>query len=137
MEGIDVHKVDIDRSLANRSFWFVSGLFFFIIGLIGIPVPGLPTTPLMILAAACFARSSQTFYDWIINNKMFGHHVKNYREGKGIPGNSKKIILSTLWFFVLFAVFIGIPENLIPAKVATLLLAVIGTIFIVRIPNIY
>ena len=77
-----------------------------VIGLIGIVVPGLPTTPLMILAAACFAKSSQKFYDWIINNRLFGKHVKNYREGKGIPKKSKPVILSTLWFFVLFAVLI-------------------------------
>ncbi len=108
-----------------------------VIGLIGIVVPGLPTTPLMILAAACFAKSSQKFYDWIINNRLFGKHVKNYREGKGIPKKSKPVILSTLWFFVLFAVLIAIPDSAPPiSKISTLILAVIGTIFILRIPNL-
>ena len=81
----DIHTVDLDRSRLSRTFWFICGFISMVIGLIGIPVPGLPTTPLMILAAACFAKSSQRFYDWIIQNKLFGHHVKNYREGKGIP----------------------------------------------------
>ena len=107
------------------------------IGLVGIIVPGLPTTPLMILAAACYARSSQKFYDWIINNKMFGHHVKNYREGKGIPRKSKPIILGTMWVFVLFAVLVAIPDSAPQVSIiTTLVLALIGTIFILRIPNL-
>ena len=133
----DVHVVDLDRSPLSRTVWFVLGLLSMIVGLIGIPVPGLPTTPLMILAAACFAKSSQRFYDWIINNRMFGEHVKNYREGNGIPKKSKPIILGTMWIFVLFAVFIGIPDSAPDvSRYATLLLAGIGTIFILRIPSL-
>ncbi len=107
-----------------------------VLGLIGIPVPGLPTTPFMILAAACFAKSSQRFYDWIINNRLFGSHVKNYREGNGIPKRSKPTILATMWVFVLFAVLIAIPDDVRISKVATVFLAIIGTIFILRIPNV-
>ncbi len=136
-EEDSVHQVDLNRSLLSRIFWFSCGFLSMVIGLIGIVVPGLPTTPLMILAAACFAKSSQKFYDWIINNRLFGKHVKNYREGKGIPKKSKPVILSTLWFFVLFAVLIAIPDSAPPiSKISTLILAVIGTIFILRIPNL-
>ena len=133
----DIHTVDLDRSKFSRIIWFILGFTVMCIGLVGIVVPGLPTTPLMILAAACFAKSSQKFYDWIINNKMFGHHVKNYREGKGIPKKSKPIILGTMWTFVLFAVLIAIPDSAPDvSRIATLVLAVIGTIFILRIPNL-
>ena len=133
----DLHVVDLDRSPLNRGLWFVIGLISMIVGLVGIPVPGLPTTPLMILAAACFAKSSQRFYDWIINNKMFGEHVKNYREGNGIPKRSKPIILGTMWIFVLFAVLIAIPDDAPDiSKSTTLLLAAVGTIFILRIPSL-
>ena len=137
LEINSVHQVNLDRSWLSRTFWFLLGIIVATIGLIGIVVPGLPTTPLMILAAACFAKSSQKFYDWIINNRLFGHHVKNYREGKGIPKKSKPIILTTLWIFVLFAVLIAIPDS-VPqiAKITTLVLAVIGTIVIIRIPNL-
>ena len=133
----DIHTVDLNRSKFSRIIWFILGFTVMCIGLVGIVVPGLPTTPLMILAAACFAKSSQKFYDWIINNKMFGHHVKNYREGKGIPKKSKPIILGTMWAFVLFAVLIAIPDSAPDiSRIATLVLAVIGTIFILRIPNL-
>ena len=133
----DLHIVDLDRSPLSRTVWFVLGLLSMIVGLIGIPVPRLPTTPLMILAAACFAKSSQRFYDWIINNRMFGEHVKNYREGNGIPKKSKPVILGTMWVFVLFAVLIAIPDSAPDiSRYATLLLARIGTIFILRIPSL-
>ena len=131
-----VHEAKLSENKLSRVFWFSLGVIFTGIGLIGIVVPGLPTTPLMILAAACFAKSSQRFYDWIINNRMFGEHVKNYREGNGIPKRSKPVILGTMWAFVLFAVFIAIPDSAPEiSRNATVILAVIGTIFILTIPN--
>ena len=135
MYNVDIHHADINRSTVSRTFWFILGLISMALGLIGIPIPGLPTTPFMILAAACFARSSQRFYDWIINNKLFGTHVKSYREGNGISKRSKPMILATKWVFVLFAVLVAIPDDVPAAKVATLILALIGTIFILRIPS--
>ena len=136
MEDGNVHMADTDRPGLSRIFWFTLGFISMVLGLIGIPVPGLPTTPFMILAAACFAKSSQRFYDWIINNRLFGSHVKNYREGNGIPKRSKPTILATMWVFVLFAVLIAIPDEVLISKVATVFLAIIGTIFILRIPNV-
>ena len=132
----DVHEAKLSENKLSRVFWFSLGMIFTGIGLIGVVIPGLPTTPLMILAAACFAKSSQRFYNWIINNRMFGEHVKNYREGNGIPKRSKPVILGTMWAFVLFAVFIAIPDSAPEiSRNATVILAVIGTIFILRIPN--
>ena len=132
----EVHEAKLSENKLSRVFWFSLGIIFTGIGLMGIVIPGLPTTPLMILAAACFAKSSQRFYNWIINNRMFGEHVKNYREGNGIPKRSKPVILGTMWAFVLFAVFIAIPDSAPEiSRNATVILAVIGTIFILRIPN--
>lgn len=132
----DVHEAKLSENKLSRVFWFSLGMIFTGIGLIGVVIPGLPTTPLMILAAACFAKSSQRFYNWIINNRMFGEHVKNYREGNGIPKRSKPVILGTMWAFVLFAVFIAIPDSAPEiSRNATVILAVIGTIFILRIPS--
>lgn len=132
----DVHEAKLSENKLSRVFWFSLGMIFTGIGLIGVVIPGLPTTPLMILAAACFAKSSQRFYNWIINNRMFGEHVKNYREGDGIPKRTKPVILGTMWAFVLFAVFIAIPDSAPEiSRNATVILAVIGTVFILRIPS--
>jgi|TARA_B100000508_G_C11443096_1_gene269880 hypothetical protein len=133
----DIHVVDVNRSGISRLLWLALGFLFAAIGTVGIVIPGLPTTPLMILAAACFAKSSQRFYDWVINNRMFGQHVKNYREGNGIPKKSKPMILGTMWIFITFAVLIGIPDSAPDiSRYATIVLGIIGTIFILRIPNL-
>ena len=133
----DIHVVDVNRSGISRLLWLALGFLFAAIGTVGIVIPGLPTTPLMILAAACFAKSSQRFYDLVINNRMFGQHVKNYREGNGIPKKSKPMILGTMWIFITFAVLIGIPDSAPDiSRYATIVLGIIGTIFILRIPNL-
>ncbi len=137
MSNDDIHVVDVNRSGLSRLLWLAFGFLFAAIGIVGIVIPGLPTTPLMILAAACFAKSSQRFYDWVINNRMFGQHVKNYREGNGIPKKSKPMILGTMWIFITFAVLIGIPDSAPDiSRYATIALGIIGTIFILRIPNL-
>ena len=132
----NVHDVSLSENKIARIIWFSTGIIVMSVGFIGVVVPGLPTTPLMILAAACFAKSSQRFYDWIINNKLFGKHVINYREGKGIPKKVKPVILVTMWIFVIFAISLGIPEELLIPKIATFVLAIIGTIFIARLPSL-
>lgn len=75
----------------------VAGTFFMGLGIVGIFVPLLPTTPFLLLAAACYARSSQRFYDWLLNNKHFGNYIRNYRERKAIPLKGKILTLALLW----------------------------------------
>jgi len=67
------------------------------LGILGIFVPILPTTPFLLLAAACYSRSSQRFYDWLLNNKYFGNYIRNYLEKKGIPLKVKVLTLALLW----------------------------------------
>jgi len=105
------------------------------LGIIGIAVPGLPTTPFMILAAACFVRSSDRFYKLVINNKIFGKTVSDYRSGKGMPFRVKIIAWVMMWCFGLYAVFKGIPETLLYIRILVFILLIIGTIFIYRVPT--
>tara|TARA_B100000686_G_scaffold179347_1_gene186299 strand:+ start:551 stop:961 length:411 start_codon:yes stop_codon:yes gene_type:complete len=114
---------------------FLIGLLMFGLGIIGIAVPGLPTTPFMILAAACFVRSSDRFYKLVINNKIFGKTVSDYRSGKGMPFRVKIIAWVMMWCFGLYAVFKGIPETLLYIRILVFILLIIGTIFIYRVPT--
>jgi uncharacterized membrane protein YbaN (DUF454 family) len=70
------------------------------LGIVGIFVPVLPTTPFLLLAAACYARSSQRFHSWLLNNKWFGSYIRNYLERKGITLKAKIITLSLLWITI-------------------------------------
>ena len=114
---------------------FLIGLTMFGLGMIGVVVPGLPTTPFMILAAACFVKSSDRFYKLVINNKIFGKTVLDYRSGKGMPFRVKIIAWVMMWCFGLYAVFSGIPESLLYIRILVFILLIIGTIFIYRVPT--
>tara|TARA_Y100000590_G_scaffold272787_1_gene306270 strand:+ start:2465 stop:2797 length:333 start_codon:yes stop_codon:yes gene_type:complete len=105
------------------------------LGMLGVVVPGLPTTPFMILAAACFVRSSDRFYKLVINNKIFGKTVLDYRSGKGMPFRVKIIAWAMMWAFGLYAVFSGIPESLLYVRILVFILLIIGAIFIYRVPT--
>jgi uncharacterized membrane protein YbaN (DUF454 family) len=76
------------------------GTFFVGVGIVGIFVPILPATPFLLISAALYAKSSVRFYDWLINNKIFGQYIKNYREGKGIPLRLKIITITLLWITI-------------------------------------
>jgi uncharacterized membrane protein YbaN (DUF454 family) len=67
------------------------------LGVIGIFVPVMPTTVFFLLAAYFYARSSQRFYDRLLNNRWFGAYIRNYRAGRGIPLRQKVFTLVVLW----------------------------------------
>jgi uncharacterized membrane protein YbaN (DUF454 family) len=67
------------------------------LGVIGVFVPLLPTTPFLLLAAACFVRSSARLYAWLIHHKWFGDYIRHYREHHAIPLRAKIVTLALLW----------------------------------------
>jgi uncharacterized membrane protein YbaN (DUF454 family) len=94
------------RSLA-RTLLIIGGTLSVALGVIGIFVPVLPTTPFLLLAAACYARSSERFYHWLVTNRWFGEYIENYREGRGIPLKQKVLTVSLLWLTIGYvAVFV-------------------------------
>jgi hypothetical protein len=70
------------------------------LGIVGIFVPVLPATPFLLLAAVCYARSSQRLYNWLLTNRWCGAYIRNYREGKGISLKLKAVTLSLLWLTI-------------------------------------
>src|SRR5512137_972615 len=80
-----------------RWFLIISGLIAVGVGTVGIFVPLLPTTPFYLLAAACFFRSSDRLYNWLIGNRWCGPYIRNYREHRAIPRHAKIIALILLW----------------------------------------
>jgi uncharacterized membrane protein YbaN (DUF454 family) len=83
-----------------RTLLIIGGTLFVALGVIGIFVPVLPTTPFLLLAAACYARGSERFYHWLVTNRWFGEYIKNYREGRGIPLKQKVLTISLLWLTI-------------------------------------
>ena len=109
----------------------IAGNFFVVLGILGIFLPLLPTTPFLLLAAACFFRSSDKFYNWLINNKWLGNYIKDYREKKRIPLKIKIITLSILWLAIGYSVFFVV--NIFLLEAILILIAVGVTIHILSI----
>jgi uncharacterized membrane protein YbaN (DUF454 family) len=76
-----------------RPLLFILGCLFFATGFVGVFVPVLPTTPLMLLALWCFARSSDRFHDWLYTHRVFGPPLQQYRRHRVIPVVAKFVAL--------------------------------------------
>ena len=110
------------------------GTFFIGVGVVGIFIPILPTTPFLLISAALYARSSKKFYDWLINNKIFGKYIKNYREGKGIPLKLKIITIAFLWITIGCSAIFAI--DIFWVRVMLVVIAIGVTIHIIKISPI-
>ena len=134
-----VHKMKKSNYLLVRILWIVLGCLFVFIGRLGIFVPGLPTTIFMILAAACFIRSSEKLYKWLINNKYFGKYIKDYLEGKGMPKKAKITAVTMMIIFVSLATIPNSPISVepIPVKIIIISAGIIGFWYVIfRVPNL-
>jgi len=74
------------------------------LGVVGVFVPLLPTTPFLLLAAACFARSSDRHYEWLLNHRWMGAYVRNYREHRATTRRVKVVTMALLWGSIGYAV---------------------------------
>ncbi|MBD3277956.1 MAG: DUF454 family protein [Candidatus Aegiribacteria sp.] len=83
-----------------KTFLVVCGSLAVVLGTVGIVVPLLPSTPLYLLAAFCFARSSNKFYEKLMSNPMIGKRIRNYRDKRGMPLREKVITLLLLWISI-------------------------------------
>ncbi len=87
------------RSLGRplRLLLVVAGTLALVTGVVGIFVPLLPTTPLLVLAAALYMRSSDRLYGWLVTNRVTGRYISNYRERRGMSPRHKALTLALLW----------------------------------------
>lgn len=115
----------------KRVLLVIVGTAAVIVGIVGIFVPVLPTTPLLLLAATCYAASSKRFYSWLMSNRLFGAHLKNYREGRGMSAKVKMGTLSLMWASMGLSIYF-IVESL-PVKLLLLGIAVAVTVHVLKI----
>ena len=124
-------KINENKSI--RLLWVLLGSLSVGMGVIGIFVPGWPTTIFLIIASYFYIRSSEKLNNWLINNKILGIYLKNYYSGKGMPLKAKIFSILMMWSFGLLSIFLWIPSNLMIVKITVFILLVIGTIFILRV----
>ena len=102
------------------------------LGIAGIFLPLLPTTPFLLLAAACYVRSSPRLYRWLMNHRWTGDYIRDYREKRGLPLRTKILTVLILWATVGWSAY-RISNPWLLALLAAV--AVVIPIVILRLPT--
>ena len=124
----------IHQSALMRAVYFVLGLVCLILGLIGIVVPGMPTTVFILLAGYFWARSSRRFYAWLLAHRLFGRMIINWQTHRAIPRFAKYLAWSMMSLSTII-LFFKLPSQW---QWATWLLAAVSLgvgIWMARLPN--
>jgi uncharacterized protein len=99
--------MDKPRSRTAKTLYIALGGVSLALGVIGIFLPILPTTVFLLISAWSWARSSERFYKWLINNKLLGSYISNYKDEKGVTQRQRVLTLALLWIGIGYtAVFI-------------------------------
>ena len=121
-------------SRLKRQLFIIAGTISLCIGIVGIIVPILPTTPFLLLTAICYMRGSQRLYNALLRNRFIGSYVSNYLEGKGMPLRMKIYTLGLLWIVILCSALLLTDNLIIRIILAAVLIGV--TIHILMIKTI-
>lgn len=106
----------------KRTLYLILGILCVLIGTVGIFVPILPTTPLLLAAAWFFARSSQRFHHWLMNHPLHGRYIRDYLEKHAVRKSHRTRALIMLWSGMALTMLI------LQKPVVTLILATIGSL---------
>jgi len=113
-----------------RLLWASGGIAFVTIGGIGVILPLLPTTPFLLLAAYCFARSSPKLHDWLLSHPSFGPLISNWDRYGSIDRRSKKIAMVVILMTLGLSVALNVPWWALAAQ--TVVLAIVSTFILTR-----
>lgn len=117
-----------------RGIYIVVGTIALVIGAIGLFLPVIPTTPLVILAAACYYRGSERLHNWILSSRWFGETVKNYQEGRGLTRDTKVRAISMMWAMILISAWFFVSNLVVRVAIICVVMGV--TVYLVRLPTL-
>lgn len=116
-----------------RLMFLLLGGMFVALGVAGIFLPVLPTTPFMLVAAACFARSSDRFYNWLLGHPLFGATVREWREHHSIPRRAKWTAIIMMVVMLGMSILFFVPHPYL--KLALALFGAMLAVYLYRIPS--
>lgn len=117
----------------KRGLLLIIGWLSLAIGIVGLVVPLLPTTPLLLISAWCFSRSSQRLHGWLINNRHVGHLLRRWEEEGTIERHIKRRAILTV--LLGFTLTLAVAPLELPFVIALILLALMIMLIIYRLPE--
>ncbi len=128
---IKVNKQSVLNRIV-RTLLFAAGNISLALGVVGIFLPLLPTTPFLLLAAACYVRSSDKFYSWLVAHPVLSKYILAYLNGEGIPRKAKYYTFLTMWVTMTISIVI-VP--LWQVQLLLLCIALMVSTYIWRLPE--
>lgn len=116
----------------KRRILIVIGTIALGLGILGIFLPVLPTTPFLLLAALCYMRGSRRLYEALLRNRFFGSYIRNYLEGRGMSRKMKIWTLSFLWVTIICTALLATDNLLIRIILAVVLIGVTIHILLIK-----
>ena len=127
-------KLTIHTNPVVRVILIIAGWILVALGFIGMFLPVMPTTIFWILSAACFARSSEKFYNWVINNKRFGKFIRDFYEKRGITLKGKIISIGMMNLAIICSVIFAV--KILWVKIVMLAVSFLVSIYILSLNTI-
>ena len=118
----------------KRGTFIVAGTISLGLGAAGVFLPILPTTPFLLLSAACYYKGSERMHRWLLNNKLFGSYIRNYKEGKGISKIAKILSLFLLWITIGYSAFFMVGGYVVQLILFAVAIAV--TVHVATLPTL-
>lgn len=115
-----------------RALWLGLGGIFLGLGLLGVVLPVLPTTPFLLLAAGCFARSSPRLHRWLLAHPVFGPPIRNWEENGAISRPAKRLAVGSMVAVLAVSVVLGLSWKILLAQG---LLIAVGSAFVLTRPD--
>ena len=126
--SIEKNDIALKKSRIARVLYIIGGTLSFALAILGIILPGLPTTPFALLSAYLYAKSSKKLYNWLLNNRILGPRIRSYNKRQGVTRKGKIGIIVFMWTMVCISSFIII--KIIPLRILILSLGLIGAIVV-------
>ena len=82
---------------AKKALLVAAGSICIALAVLGVFLPLLPTTPFLLLASACYVRSSERLHGWLMGNRLLGGYIRNFKERRGIPLRGRVVTVVLLW----------------------------------------
>ncbi len=103
------------------------------LGILGAVLPLLPTTPFILLSAACYARASDRFYNWLLNNRLFGPMIREWRRHRSIPFRVKVVSIVLMVLTLGVSIVLFVPNPYLQSALAALGVGL--AVYLYRIPS--